>query len=111
MGDMQNAAERAASNSILRLLGTLTGPLALAGIVYIATELPELQRQQAVMNSTLGSFVADRYRADEARRDFQLRDLKIDTLESRVRDLEHQVRSTDIKVDQVAPLVRKRSPQ
>jgi len=71
--------------------------------------------------TTVNFLVQDRYRADEARRDFQLRDLRLDTiekrmtdidmsLERRIVDLEHAVRDAKQIIEQVAP-VRRRQPQ
>ena len=101
--DNANTAQRAAENAWFKLLGQLAGPFAFAGILYVAAQIPSMQSDIRIVTTTLNRVVADLYRADEAKRDFELRDLKIDTLEARVRELEHEVRATKLDLQ---PLVQ-----
>lgn len=98
-----SVAERAATSAWFKLVGQAAGPLAFAGIVYVAAQIPSMQSDIRIVTTTLNNMMSDRYRADEARRDFQLRDLKIDTIEARLRELEHDVRTTKLEVQ---PLVQ-----
>ena len=99
----QTTVEQVATNTWFRLVGHGAGILALTGIIWVATQIPSMQSDIRIATNTLNTVIADRYRADEARRDFQLRDLRIDTLESRLRELEHDVRATKLEVQ---PLVQ-----
>ena len=79
------------------------------------TVLLGVQSDVAVLKQTVNYFASDRYRADEARRDFELRDLKISTVQaaingaqSRIDALEREVHSTNTKVEEIAPPVRRR---
>jgi hypothetical protein len=71
--------------------------------------LLDVQRDVAILKVTVASSAQDRYRADEARRDFELRDLKISTLQGRIDAIEREVHSTNTKVEEIAPAVRRRA--
>jgi hypothetical protein len=60
-----------------------------------------------VLTNTVNLLIADRYRADDARRDFALRDLKIDSLSMRISDLEHEVRANKFDIQQQAQQKKK----
>jgi len=84
------------------------GALAMVAGGWAFTVLLQVQQDVATLKTTVGYYTADRYRADEARRDFELRDLKISTLASRIDALERDVHSTNSKVEEIAPPVRRR---
>src|SRR5215467_9316511 len=96
-----STAEKAATSAWFKLIGQAASPLALGGVVWIATQIPSMQSDIRIASTTINTIAADRYRSDEARRDFQLRDLKIDILESRVKELEHNVRETKLEVQPI----------
>jgi len=86
---------------------------ALGGIAMVAggwafTVLLDVQKDVAALKQSVSYYATDRYRADEARRDFELRDLKISTLASRIESLERDVHSTKTQVEEIAPPVRRR---
>jgi len=107
---MNDIAEKAASNAWFMIIGrsAMIGTLALVGWNLQATGT--LQTDVKVLTNTVNFTMSDRYRGEDARRDLQLRDIKIDALSTRLSDLEHDVRSNKIdikqqeqKIEQVVP--------
>ena len=96
------------SNGIQMLLN-LAGAAGLAVGGWALVVLLAVQTDVRVVQSTVNFLVQDRYRADEARRDFQLRDQRLDTMEVRLRSLEAELHSTKATIEQVAPIRRKNS--
>ncbi len=112
---MTEAAEKMASNVWFALVGRAAMLLVIPILVWMGATLIQVKTDIQILAATVASNMSDRYRADDARRDLQLRDLRITTLETRLQELEHEVRSTKIDVkeqqqviqDRVAPTKRK----
>ncbi len=107
---MNDIVEKAAANAWFTLIGRGAVVATLAIASWMGLAIIALQSDVKVLSTTVALGMSDRYRADDARRDFQLRDLRIDTLAMRLSDLEHEVRANKIdiktqeqKIDQVAP--------
>jgi len=79
-------------------------PLAMMGTMglvgWLLQAVGTLQTDIKVLTNTVNFSMTDRYRGDDAKRDLTIRDLKIDALDQRLRDLEHVVRSTKLDVKQ-----------
>lgn len=108
---MNDVVEKAAANAWFTLIGrtAMLGTIGLVG--WQLQAIGTLQTDVKVLTATLNFTMADRYRGDDAKRDFALRDLKLEALDQRIRDLEHEVRATKIdvktqeqKIEQVTPL-------
>ena len=109
----QNIAEKAAANAWFTIIGRGAMVASLGLVSWMALAVITLQTDVKVLTNTVNFTMTDRYRGDDARRDFQLRDLRIETLTMRLSDLEHEVRANKIdikqqeqKIEQVAPKKR-----
>jgi hypothetical protein len=91
-------------SSLGRILGFVAAGLGSWALLVLL----DVQRDVAILKVTVSSAALDRYRADEARRDFELRDLKISTIQGRMDVLEREIHSTNTKVEEIAPPVRRR---
>ena len=98
------------ASNILQSIAPLAimGTMALVG--WLLQAVGTLQTDVKVLTNTVNFSMTDRYRGDDAKRDFAIRDLKLDALDQRLRDIEHEVRSTKLdvkqnqdKIEQVAP--------
>jgi hypothetical protein len=112
---MNDIIEKAAANAWFTLIGRGAVVATLAIASWMGLAVISLQSDVKVLSTTVALGMSDRYRADDARRDFQLRDLKLETLTMRLSDLEHEVRTNRIdikqqeqKIEQVAPVRRPR---
>jgi hypothetical protein len=106
----QDIAEKAASNAWFTIVGrsAMIATMALAG--WLLQAVGTLQTDVKVLTNTVNFTMTDRYRGEDAKRDLSLRDIKIDALDQRMRDLEHEVRTTKLdvkqqeqKIEQVVP--------
>lgn len=98
------------ASNILQSIAPLAimGTMALVG--WLLQAVGTLQTDVKVLTNTVNFSMTDRYRGDDAKRDFAIRDLKLEALDQRLRDIEHEVRSTKLdvkqnqeKIEQVAP--------
>jgi hypothetical protein len=95
---VNDIAEKAASNAWFTIIGR-SAMLATMGLAsWLLQAVGSLQTEVKVLANTVSFTMSDRYRGDDAKRDFQLRDLKIDALSERLQNIEHDVRSTRIDV-------------
>ncbi len=107
---MNDLAEKAAANAWFTIAGR-GAMLATLGIAsWIVASVIGLQSDIKVLSTTVALGMSDRYRADDARRDFQLRDLRIDTLAMRLSDLEHEVRASKIDIKQQGQKIEESAP-
>jgi AraC-like DNA-binding protein len=91
--NMNDIAEKAAANAWFTIVGR-TAMVATLGVTgWLVQGQIAVQTDLKVLANTVNFSMQERYRADDARRDFQLRDLKIDTIAMRLSDLEHEVRA------------------
>ena len=97
---MNDIAEKAASNAWFTIVGrtAMLGTMALVG--WLLQSVGGLQTDVKVLTNTVNFSMTDRYRGDDAKRDFQLRDLKLEALAARLADLEHEVRSNKLDIKQ-----------
>jgi len=104
-------AEKAASNAWFTIVGrsAMLGTMAIAG--WLLQAVGTLQTDVKVLTNTVTFTMADRYRSDEAKRDFALRDLRIDALLERLTSIEHEVRSTKIDVKEQKQEIEKAVPK
>ena len=107
---MNDLVEKAAANAWFMLIGRGAVVVTLAIASWMGLAIIALQSDVKVLSTTVALGMSDRYRADDARRDFQLRDLRIDVLTMRLSDLEHEARANKLdiktqeqKIEQVAP--------
>ena len=109
---MNEIAEKAASNAWFTIVGRgimiLTPVIVVPLLGWVGQSLIALNTKVEVLGNTVNFAMTDRYRADEARRDFQLRDLRIDTLTMRISDLEHEVRANRIDIKELKPEIEKK---
>src|SRR5216683_4018990 len=109
-----DVAEKVASSALFTIVGRavmiLTPIIVVPLLGWVGQSLIALNTKVEVLGNTVSFAMTDRYRADDARRDFQLRDLRIETLTMRLSDLEHEVRANKIdikqqqqKIEQVVP--------
>jgi|SRR5882672_3189626 len=95
---MNDIAEKAAANAWFTIIGR-GAMLATMGLAsWLLQAVGTLQTDVKVLTNTVSFTLSDRYRGDDAKRDFQLRDLRIDVLAERLSTIEHEVRSTKIEV-------------
>ena len=97
---MNDIAEKAASNAWFTIVGRSAMVATLGVTAWLVQGQIAVQTDLKVLTNTVSFNMADRYRADDARRDFQLRDLKIETLQTRLSELEHEVRASKIEIKQ-----------
>ncbi|SRR5229473_1247372 len=106
----QDVAEKVASSALFTIVGrsAMLGTMGL--VAWLLQAVGTLQTDVKVLTNTVNFTMTDRYRGDDARRDFQLRDLRIETLTMRLSDLEHEVRANRLdikqqeqKIEQVVP--------
>src|SRR5712671_4838715 len=97
---MNDIAEKAASNAWFTILGrtAMLGTVALVG--WLLQSVGALQTDVKVLTNTVNFSMTDRYRGDDAKRDFQLRDLKLEALAARLSDIEHEVRANKLDIKQ-----------
>lgn len=116
---MTERAEAISKSPWITMLWQLFGVILVPSTGWAITVLLGVQADVRIMQAQFATYAADRYRADEARRDFQLRDLRIDTIEKgsmfrfdsieqRLSTLEHDIRTTKTTVEEIAPPVRRR---
>jgi hypothetical protein len=107
---MNDIAEKAAANAWFTIAGrgAMIATLGIASWMVLA--IIALQSDVKVLSTTVALGMTDRYRADDARRDFQLRDLRLETLTMRLSDLEHEVRSTKIDIKENQQEIKKVTP-
>ncbi len=109
---MNEIAEKAASNAWFTIVGRgimiLTPVIVVPLLGWVGQSLIALNTKVEVLGNTVSFAMTDRYRADDARRDFQLRDLRIDTLTMRISDLEHEVRANRIDIKELKPEIEKK---
>lgn len=107
LGDLQGIkVERVAEDVWFRLFARasmlLLGFVGLPLITYIGNKalgsIDKLQLEQAlqttkleVLNATIQLNMADRYKGDDARRDFQLRDIRLKSIEDLAGKLERKI--------------------
>lgn len=87
-----NGIERIATNVWLMLLGRAAAIAVLPVLGYVVVTVISVQGDVRVLNATIGFSMGDRYRGSDAARDLKLRDLEIDTIKTRMTDLERIVR-------------------
>lgn len=115
----QDMTDAVASSSWLTALARLFTIIIIPLSTWAMSILLSVKSDVTVLQTTVNLLVQDRYRADEARRDFQLRDLRLDTIEkqttlrddaidARLKTLENEVHKTNTAVEQIAPTVRRR---
>ena len=97
---MNDIAEKAAANAWFTIVGRSAMVATLGVTAWLVQGQISVQTDLKVLTNTVGLNMADRYRGDDARRDFQLRDLKIEILQMRLSDLEHEVRASKIDIKQ-----------
>ena len=87
-----------ASNAWFTIIGrtAMLGTMGLVG--WQLQAVGTLQTDVKVLTTTVSFTMSDHYRGEDAKRDLSLRDIKIDGLEVRLRDLEHEIRATKIDV-------------
>lgn len=103
MNDLIKVAVADPWGMILRGIGILG--IGLGG--WALTVLIGVQTDVRILQANFAYFSQDRYRADEARRDFALRDLELNTLKERVATLERELHSTKTQVEEISPPVRR----
>jgi hypothetical protein len=103
MDGLSNAGYDLAQNSWFTVLGRGAAIAALGLLGWTLVSIISLQSDVRVLSAELNSWAPTRYTAGDAMRDFQLRDLKIESLASRLSELEHEVRSNKIEVQQQLP--------
>lgn len=91
-GTNGGAIERAAGNVYWTNIGRGAAVVTLLLVSYLAKAIIEVQSDVKVLNATIALGMADRYRGSDAARDFKLRDLEIDTMKSRITEIERIVR-------------------
>jgi hypothetical protein len=98
----QDIAEKAAASAWFTIVGrsAMLGTMGLVG--WLLQAVGTLQTDVKVLTNTVNFTMSDRYRGDDAKRDFALRDNRLDSYEARLRELEHEVRSTKIDVKEQA---------
>ena len=112
---MNDIADKAAANAWFTIVGR--GVMILTPIVvvpllgWVGTNLIALNTKVEVLGNTVSFAMTDHYRADDARRDFQIRDLRIDYLTMRLSDLEHEVRSNRIDLKEQKQEIEKVAPK
>lgn len=109
---MNDIIEKAVSGfSVLSQLA-MVAALGVSG--WVLQSVGSLNTKVEVLSATVSFNMSDRYRGEDAKRDLSLRDLKIESLDQRIRDLEHEVRTTKIDVKQqeqkIEQVVPKRRP-
>lgn len=92
MNENGDKAEKLAANAWFTNIGRAAAIAALPLLAYMGKMIIDVQSDVRVLNATITLGMGDRYRASDAARDFKLRDLEIDTMKSRVFDLERLVR-------------------
>ena len=99
---MNDIVEKAAANAWFTLIGRGAVVVTLGIASWMGLAIISLQTDVKVLSTTISLGMSDRYRADDARRDFLLRDLRLETLTMRLSDLEHEVRANrlDIKTQE-----------
>ncbi len=112
---MNDIIEKAASNAWFMIVGRgvmiLTPIIIVPLLGWVGQSLIALNTRVEVLSNTVGFAMTDRYRADDARRDFQIRDLRIDTLTMRMSDLEHEVRANRIDIKEQKQEINKVIPK
>lgn len=81
-------AEKLAANVWFTNIGRAAAIAALPLLAYMGKMIIDVQSDVRVLNATISMGMGDRYRSSDAGRDFKLRDLELDTLKSRVSELE-----------------------
>ncbi len=107
---MTDAAEKAAANVWFTIVGRTFSVLAIPVTGWMIVTLVQLKTDVQVLTATVNFNMSDRYRGDDARRDLQLRDLRITTLETRLQELEHEIRATKIDVKEQQQVIEKVVP-
>ena len=97
---MNDIAEKAAANAWFTIVGRSAMVATLGVTAWLVQGQISVQTDLKVLTNTVSLNMSDRYRGDDARRDFQLRDLKIEILQMRLSDLEHEVRANKIDIKQ-----------
>jgi len=112
---MNDIAERTAANAWFTIVGRgvmiLTPVIVIPLLGWAVQSLIALNTKVEVLGNTVNFGMTDRYRADDARRDFALRDLRIDTLTMRLSDLEHEVRANRIDIKEQKQEIEKVVPK
>ncbi len=81
------SVEKLASNAWFTIVGRGAMIAGLALIAYMGRMLIEVQTDLRVLTKVVELNMADRYRGIDATRDFQIRDIKIEALKTRIDDL------------------------
>ena len=107
---MNDLAEKAAASAWFTIVGrgAMIASLGIASWMVLA--VIGLQSDVKVMSALVALASSGRYSETDARRDFQLRDLRLSTVEMRLDSLEHEVRSTKIDVKQQEQKIEQAAP-
>jgi hypothetical protein len=108
---MNDIVEKAAANAWFTLIGRGAVVATLAIASWMGLAVISLQSDVKVLSNTVALGMTDRYRADDARRDFQLHDLRVETLAMRLSDLEHEVRANKIDIKQQEQKIEQGAPR
>jgi hypothetical protein len=107
---MNDVVEKTAANAYFAIIARAAMVASLGVASWMALAIITLQTDVKVLTATINFTMTDRYKGDDAKRDLAIRDLKIDALDQRVRDIEHEVRATKLdvkqneqKIEQVVP--------
>lgn len=92
-GNGNTKVEQLATNVWFLLFGRAAAVVALPLIAYLGKTVLDMQSDVRVLNATIGFSMGDRYRGSDAARDLKLRDLEIDTIKTRLNELERQART------------------
>jgi hypothetical protein len=101
---------RLAARGAMLILGFIGLPLFIyigGGALNAITDLKDKQAtmsaQLQVLQATISLQMTDRYRGDDARRDFQLRDIRIDANKDRIERLERKLENAEQRVGKNRP--------
>lgn len=89
---MVKEIEDATRSPWFQILGGISSAIAIPIILFLGKMLIDLQTEVKVLESTINYQLHDVYHGDDAKRDLAIRDLRIDLLQNRLGDLEHEVR-------------------
>lgn len=76
---------------------------ALNAITDLKDKQATMSAQLQVLQATISLQMTDRYRGDDARRDFQLRDIRIDANKDRIERLERKLENAEQRVGKNRP--------
>lgn len=99
--------DKIASSVWITLIGRASSIIMPPLFIIVGKLILDMQHEQAkmtvrleVLANTVQYAMSGVYKSDDATRDFKLRDLRIEILETRLRDIEHDAQTTKVQVQQ-----------